>query len=76
MSESMELKWDNDRDEFTACRRKGEKLIFKCNGDELYTCIVRNGLTLITTVSDNEEDYSTREVKAAQNARILARRFG
>ena len=76
MSDSMTMKWDQDRDEFIAVRGNSEKLVFKCNGDGLYTCNVRKGLTLITTVSDNEADYSTREVKAAQNARILARRLG
>ena len=64
----MTMKWDQGRDEFIAVRGNSEKLVFKCNGDGLYTCNVRKGLTLITTVSDNEADYSTREVKAAQNA--------
>jgi hypothetical protein len=72
----MELKWDQDRDEFVAVRGNKEKLVFKCNGDGLYTCNIKKGLTLITTVSNNEADYSTREVKAAQNARTLSRRLG
>ena len=80
----MKLEWNQEDNKFKATTNAGEEIIFNCIDGGLYVCDFshfnndgnNNSKVLITTVKENLTDYTTREIKAANEVRKLTRLLG
>ena len=87
LSKELMLDWDAEQNVFMASTPDGDTLTFSCVEGGLYACDMTDytqaGRTLYTktamalkTVEGNKQDYSKREVNAAEQARKLSRQLG